>query len=102
MDACEKGDFDRARQLISQGCNPKSTRDRWGKTPLYWSCWHGDLSFVRTLVEDHSCDPKSGTAYGDRIMIGYYYMSPGSTPLHMASWYVPLLITCRSSHECLF
>ena len=100
MNACEKGDFDRARQLISKGCDPKSAMDGWGKTPLHWGCWHGDLSFVRTLVEDHSCDAESGTT--DGRVIGDYYMSAGSTPLHVASRYVPLLITCRSSHECSF
>ena len=100
MDACEKRDFDRARQLISQGCDPKSAKGSGGWTPLHWGCWHGDFRFVRTLVEDHSCDPESGTT--DRTWIGDYTKSAGSTPLHMASWYVPLLITCRSSPECLF
>ena len=100
MNACQKGDFDRVRQLISQGCNPKSAKGSGGWTPLHWGCWHGDLSFVRTLVEDHSCDPKSGTT--DWGLIGGYYTRAGTTPLHMASWYVPLLITCTSSHECLF
>ena len=86
MNACVKGDFGRARQLISQGCNPKSARDWADVTPLHWGCWWGDLSFVRTLVEDHSSDPDPRTT--DRSVIGDYYMSAGSTPLHVASRYI--------------
>ena len=98
---CDTGDFDRARQLISQGYNPKSAKDSGGWTPLHWGCWWGDLSFVRTLVEDHSCDPESRTTstpgwtlIGGQYWSASHYMSAGSTPLHVASQYVPLLITC--------
>ena len=83
LQACAEGDFSRARQLISQGADPKSTKDVYGWTPLHWACKEGNLSFIKTLVEKHSCDLESKTSV-------YYFFPPGSTPLHLACWYVTI------------
>ena len=80
LQVCRGGDFNRALQLIQQGCNPKHVRDKEypGYTPLHYACEKGgDLGFVKTLVETYSCDPHSSTWY--RL---------GETPLHVACWYV--------------
>ena len=85
LEACEKGDFETAGQLISQ-VQPGigSAWDGNGWTPLHWACWHGDLTFVKTLVEDHSCDPKCKTTKerSDNNVVA------GTTPLHLACRYV--------------
>ena len=87
LQACKDGDFNRALQLIQQGCNPKSVREKdylWsfsvfdnsGYTPLHYACKKGgDLGFVKTLVETYSCDPQCKSRWGE-------------TPLHVACWYV--------------
>ena len=78
LQACRKGDFNRALQLIQQGCNPKSVRDNdyYDFTPLHYACEKGgDLGFVKTLVETYFCDPQCRSKLG-------------SIPLHLACWYV--------------
>ena len=82
MLACERGDFSRALQLISQGADPKLARDWWGWTPLHRACNKGNLSFIKTLVEKHSCDIEcKAWRHGGMIPVG-------STPLHVACRYV--------------
>ena len=73
LQACRRGDFNLALQLIQQGCNPKSVREKDFPyyTPLHNACEMGDLGFVKTLVETYSCDPQCKSGW-DR------------TPLHLA------------------
>ena len=78
LQACRKGDFNLALQLIQQGCNPKSVidKDYYDFTPLHHACEKGgDLGFVKTLVETYSCYPQCRSNWGH-------------TPLHVACWYV--------------
>ena len=86
LQACKDGDFNRALQLIRQGCNPKHVREKdypgytplnyRGYTPLHYACEKGgDLGFVKTLVETYSCDPQCRSTWG-------------GTPLHVACRYV--------------
>ena len=76
LQACREGNFNLARQLIRQGCNPKSVREKNnGSTPLHYACEKGNLGFVKTLVETYSCDPQCKS-------------ERHGTPLHLACGYV--------------
>ena len=75
--ACRDCDFNLVRQLIQQGCNPRSVRDDNNYTPLHYACERGgDLGFVKTLVETFSCDPQRKSSW------------LCETPLHVACRYV--------------
>ena len=96
LEACHKGDFKTALQLISQGADPKSARDRCGWTPLHCACQEGNLNFINTLVEKHSCDVECKTSgdyfdvrLAECIQLAECIHTPcGSTPLHVACRYV--------------
>lgn len=73
--ACESGDFYSASvELKSSSVNPS---DGWGSrraTPLHWASQHGNLSFVKLLIENHGVDP------GSTLLGGHE-----DTPLHLAA-----------------
>ena len=54
--ACKEQHFTRAKELLQQGCNPNFKEDDTQATPLHYASQHGDLSFVKTLIETHKCD----------------------------------------------
>ena len=61
----------------SQNCSAACTsKNKYGKTLLHYSCHHGWLDVTRRLVEQYHCDPESRDNGGD-------------TPLHVA---------CRKGH----
>ena len=73
--ACEAGDFDKASvELESGSINPSNG---WGgrrTTPLHWASQHGNLRFVKLLVENCGVDP------GPTLLGGHE-----ETPLHLAA-----------------
>ena len=41
LEACEKGDVDEVKRLVSQGCKPNTIRGgRFGGSPLHEACWY--------------------------------------------------------------
>ena len=56
--ACEGGDFNKVFKLIKAGQDPNYTLQRSLK-PLHYAAFHGNLEVVRTLVEEHGCNPRS-------------------------------------------
>ena len=87
-EAGQRGDISEALQQIFRGADPKSDMRRsfWGWTPLHLACEEGNLSFIKTLVETHSCDVERKTSRSFLIRGGE--IPAGSTPLHVACWYV--------------
>ena len=68
-----RDDFD-GRVLLDQligGRKPRLARSENGYTLLHYTCQHGWLDFVKSLIHEHSCDPHAVTQYG-------------RTPLHLA------------------
>lgn len=37
LQACEKGDLDEVKEVISLGCDPNTTQDAIGWTPLHYA-----------------------------------------------------------------
>lgn len=56
--ACEKNRFDKVFELIKAGQDPRHTLLR-SVTPLHYAAFHGNMEVVRTLVEEHGCNPQS-------------------------------------------
>lgn len=73
--ACESGDFEKASiELESGWIDPANGWGNRRATPLHWAAHHGNLAFVKILVENYGVDP-SATLLGGHE----------ETPLHLAA-----------------
>ena len=53
IDASKKGDLDKVRRLIREGCDVDKIEDNeWGYTALIWASQEGYLDVVQCLVEE--------------------------------------------------
>ena len=57
--ACEEGDFEKVFELIKDGQDPRHGMSWMELKPLHCAAFHGNLEVVRTLVEEHGCNPRS-------------------------------------------
>ena len=76
--ACRAGHLAMAEILLTgQNCSTACTsKNKYGKTVLHYSCHHGWLNMTWRLVEQYHCDPESRDDDG----------------------YTPLYVACRESH----
>lgn len=56
--ACEDNQFDKVFELIKAGQDPRHALPG-SVTPLHYAAFHGNMEAVRTLVEEHGCNPQS-------------------------------------------
>ena len=103
--ACEGGDFNKVFKLIKAGQDPNYTLQRILK-PLHYAAFHGNLEVVRTLVEEHGCNPRSAgmnkctplhyACYGGhRDVVKYLVTELKCDPMFKAQrGYLPLHLTC--------
>ena len=56
---------------MNEGHCDQSARDRYGVTPIHYTCSWGRLEIAKYLVNEGHCDPNARNSYG-------------STPLHHA------------------
>ena len=124
-ETCREGRLAVAKILVtgrncSAGCTSK---DKYGKTVLHYSCHHGWFDVTRRLVEQYHCDTESKNLYGDtplfvaccegHVNIVRYLVSEqgcstvcqnkdGDTPLHVAcrEGYLSLVKALTSGQDC--
>ena len=77
-ECCERGDFQEATSLLEQDTGKKiDPAEGWGDrkmTPLHRGCRHGNLPFVKLMIEKYHVDPNV-TLFGGHC----------ETPLHIAA-----------------
>ena len=63
--AAERGDVDKARELLKHGRYDVNCRDYLGRTPLHWACANGHVDMVRMLISEFQADTTLQSATGD-------------------------------------
>ena len=71
-DAANRGDVDKARELLKHGRYDVNCRDEYGWTPLHCACTNGHVDMVRMLISEFQADTTLQDRWGD-------------TPLHEAA-----------------
>ena len=72
--AADRGDVDKARELLKNGRYDVNCRDEIGWTPLHWACRSGHVDIVRMLISEFQADTTLQSECGD-------------TPLHEAAFF---------------
>ena len=58
--ACRDGNYERARELIALGVDPRQSRvGFFNWSPLHFACHQGELSFAKMLIETFDCQPEA-------------------------------------------
>ena len=71
--AADRGDVDKARELLKHGRYDVNCRDEYGRTPLHCACISGHVDMIRMLISEFQADTTLQDAWGD-------------TPLRNAAW----------------
>lgn len=74
-EACEQGDFQEASRILQE--ERYNSVSGWGRrniTPLHWACRHGDLDFVKLMIEVYEINPEATLSFQHE-----------ETPLHLAA-----------------
>ena len=108
--ACRHEDYDWARKKLLSGADPHA-RDSDGKTPLQYACEHGQLDFLKLLIEKYNCDVRQyygeyrqtlvhiACKNGHADILQYLVRNQGCSPVDGDAFeWTPLHYACRYGH----